>query len=46
MDTEGGLEVGHLVEVVFEALPQGVTVRSVEVCLHLGLAYLTISAHT
>ena len=38
VNTEGRLEVGGFVEVVFEALSEGVTVGSVEVGLHLSLA--------
>ena len=43
MDAERRLEVGDFVEVVLEALSEGVAVGSDEVSLHLSLADLAVS---
>ena len=43
VNTEGRLEVGGFVEVMFEAVPHGMAVRSDEVGFHLTLANHTIS---
>ena len=43
MDAECRLEVGDFVEVVLEALSEGVAVGTDEVSLHLGLADLAVS---
>lgn len=42
MDTECRFEVGRLVEVVFEALPQSMAVSTDKIRLHLNLTDHTI----